>query len=102
MIQLVSYSTGQAIPKGLHVRLNMETGTKEAKLLPEDDGSRFERDTSKQTAYSGQGHPSRLQSMKDAIEKAVNDLEAEKDGLEYWKEGDREGEHKMLRHLNWI
>ena len=31
---------GQSIPKGLHVRINMATGLKEAKLLdPEDDNS---------------------------------------------------------------
>lgn len=34
---------GQAIPPGLHVRLNMETGEREAKLLDGDDGSRFWR-----------------------------------------------------------
>jgi len=27
------YMTGQIIPKGLHVRLNLETGEKEAKLM---------------------------------------------------------------------
>ncbi|XP_017104181.2 nucleotide exchange factor Sil1 isoform X2 [Drosophila bipectinata] len=35
---------GQAIPKGLHVRINMQTGLKEAKLLDED-----ERDTALQS-----------------------------------------------------
>ena len=29
--------TGQAIPAGLHVRINLATGTKEAKLLDEDE-----------------------------------------------------------------
>ena len=28
---------GQAIPRGLHVRMNLQTGVKEAKLLSEDD-----------------------------------------------------------------
>ena len=30
---------GQIIPKGLHVRLNLETGEKEAKLMSDKDGS---------------------------------------------------------------
>ena len=29
--------TGQAIPRGLHVRMNLQTGVKEAKLLDPDD-----------------------------------------------------------------
>jgi len=31
---------GQIIPKGLHVRLNLQTGEKEAKLMTDDDNSR--------------------------------------------------------------
>jgi len=31
---------GQIIPRGLHVRLNLETGEREAKLLSDDAGSR--------------------------------------------------------------
>lgn len=31
---------GQAIPKGLHVRLNLETGQKEAKLMDNDENTR--------------------------------------------------------------
>ena len=34
---------GQAIPAGLHVRMNLETGLKEAKLMDGDDGSRYEQ-----------------------------------------------------------
>ena len=30
---------GQALPAGLHIRLNMMTGEKEAKLLQEDDST---------------------------------------------------------------
>ena len=30
---------GQSIPKGLHVRINMATGLKEAKLLDPEDNS---------------------------------------------------------------
>lgn len=32
---------GQAIPAGLHVRLNMENGQKEAKLMDGDDGNKY-------------------------------------------------------------
>lgn len=32
---------GQAIPKGLHVRLNMKTGEREAKLMDGDDGMKY-------------------------------------------------------------
>ena len=33
---------GQSIPAGLHVRVDMQTGVKEAKLMDGDDGSRFQ------------------------------------------------------------
>ena len=33
---------GQAIPRGLHVRLNMETGKREARLMQEEDGSQLD------------------------------------------------------------
>jgi hypothetical protein len=29
--------TGQAVPPGLHVRLNLQTGSREAKLLDEEE-----------------------------------------------------------------
>ena len=32
---------GQGIPAGLHVRMNLETGEKEAKLMDGDDGSKY-------------------------------------------------------------
>lgn len=32
---------GQAIPKGLHVRLNMQTGQREAKLMDGDSGLKY-------------------------------------------------------------
>lgn len=32
---------GQAVPKGLHIRLNMETGQREAKLMEGDGGLKF-------------------------------------------------------------
>lgn len=33
---------GQGIPRGLHVRMNLQTGEKEAKLMDEDDPSEFQ------------------------------------------------------------
>ena len=35
----MSCAVGQMIPKGLHVRMNMQTGETEAKLLSAEDGS---------------------------------------------------------------
>ena len=40
---MISVFSGQAIPAGLHVRMNLETGLKEAKLMDGDDGSRYEQ-----------------------------------------------------------
>ena len=38
MVSQTAVFTGQAIPRGLHVRMNLQTGIKEAKLLdPEED-----------------------------------------------------------------
>ena len=33
--------TGQAIPSGLHVRMNLQTGQKEAKLMDGDNGLKY-------------------------------------------------------------
>ena len=33
--------TGQSIPRGLHVRLNLQTGEREAKLLEDDDSNKL-------------------------------------------------------------
>lgn len=35
---------GQGIPAGLHVRMNLQTGEKEAKLMDGDDGSKYKID----------------------------------------------------------
>lgn len=39
---------GQAVPSGLHVRLNLETGEKEAKLMEGDDGMKYWREGDRQ------------------------------------------------------
>ena len=36
-----SIKPGQGIPAGLHVRMNLQTGEKEAKLMEGDDGSKY-------------------------------------------------------------
>jgi hypothetical protein len=38
-------STGQVIPQGLHVRLNLQTGEREAKLMDDADGAQFSNDS---------------------------------------------------------
>jgi nucleotide exchange factor SIL1 len=42
------YFLDQAIPAGLHVRLNIETGKKEAKLMDGDDGHKYWKSSDKQ------------------------------------------------------
>lgn len=43
---------GQAVPKGLHIRLNMETGQREAKLMEGDGGLKFWSQEGKQGKQS--------------------------------------------------
>jgi hypothetical protein len=40
---LLLFFSGQAIPKGLHVRMNLETGDKEARLMQEDKSGHTDR-----------------------------------------------------------
>ena len=47
------YVLGQAIPPGLHVRLNMQTGKREAKLM--DDSARKEPTGSSSADYVTHG-----------------------------------------------
>ncbi|XP_072026976.1 nucleotide exchange factor SIL1-like [Amphiura filiformis] len=60
---------GQAIPAGLHVQINLETGLKEAKLMEGDDGSRYRK-------------------VKDALSEQPNDGE---DPLQVWSDGEHQG-----------
>ncbi|XP_026850228.1 nucleotide exchange factor SIL1 isoform X1 [Drosophila persimilis] len=57
---------GQAIPKGLHVRINLQTGLKEAKLL--DESERGTALQSSQTIDETDGEPLPLDYKKDLIE----------------------------------
>ncbi|XP_060648296.1 nucleotide exchange factor Sil1 [Drosophila nasuta] len=57
---------GQAIPKGLHVRINLQTGVKEAKLLDES-----ERGTALQSKSSDEEMPLSLEHKADIIEESV-------------------------------
>lgn len=80
---------GQVIPKGLHVRLNLETGEKEAKLMSDKDDS-----SSHQSAEEV-----RVKQMKLAMEEAQQELNVESselhDDLKYWKHADKEGMMNM-------
>ena len=43
--------TGQAVPAGLHVRMNLETGEREAKLMDGEDEFKYWRDGDRQGTY---------------------------------------------------
>ncbi|KAG8449455.1 hypothetical protein GDO86_016199 [Hymenochirus boettgeri] len=43
---------GQAVPAGLHIRLNLQTGSNEAKLLEEDNGRNHHKQVHKSTSVS--------------------------------------------------
>ncbi|KAH8358934.1 hypothetical protein KR093_003378 [Drosophila rubida] len=57
---------GQSIPKGLHVRINLQTGVKEAKLLDES-----ERGTALQSKSSDEEKPLSLEHKVDIVEESV-------------------------------
>lgn len=73
---------GQAIPQGLHVRINLQTGKKEAKLL-EDDGST--NDTSRSTLSTVPGatvqdhdvgnaeRQANMEKLKEALQRIPTD-----------------------------
>ncbi|KAH8232391.1 hypothetical protein KR032_005356 [Drosophila birchii] len=71
---------GQAIPKGLHVRINLQTGLKEAKLLDES-----ERGTALQSQQEGQAaaaadenEPLSLDYKPDIIEESLRRVKEKK------------------------
>lgn len=49
---IFQFILGQAVPKGLHIRLNMETGQREAKLMEGDGGLKFWSQEGKQGRQS--------------------------------------------------
>ncbi|KAI0229250.1 Nucleotide exchange factor SIL1 [Lamellibrachia satsuma] len=87
---------GQAIPPGLHVRLNMQTGKREAKLM--DNSARKEPTGSSFADYVTHGSPDRVQRMKESIQQAMQELDSDETSAEgkektfkYWKQDDKEG-----------
>lgn len=73
---------GQAIPKGLHVRINLQTGVKEAKLLDES-----ERGTALQGKPDGQEEPEQLslEHKANIIEESVRKVKQHRDYAELRK-----------------
>ncbi|KAK2180926.1 hypothetical protein NP493_420g05010 [Ridgeia piscesae] len=65
---------GQAIPPGLHVRLNLETGQREAKLLESTRAAYVTQEFIVVTMSTGS--PDRVQRMKDAIQQAMQQLDS--------------------------
>ena len=61
------YFLDQAIPAGLHVRLNLETGKKEAKLMDGDDGHKYWKLGDKQGSVTRSN--SGLSKRKDQVNK---------------------------------
>ena len=58
----------QGIPAGLHVRMNLQTGEKEAKLMDGDDGSKYKIDKdSKQTFINIDKNFISKQHLKEAL-----------------------------------
>ncbi|XP_033122374.1 nucleotide exchange factor SIL1-like [Anneissia japonica] len=78
---------GQSIPRGLHVRMDFQTGIKEAKLLDPEDVQTDEINQVKVVADGEDTHVERVNSDGE-VEESV-DMEDEK--MKYWKDGDHEG-----------
>ncbi|XP_064550543.1 nucleotide exchange factor Sil1 [Drosophila montana] len=62
---------GQAIPKGLHVRINLQTGLKEAKLLDESERSTAIQSQSGDDEAGSANEPLSLEYKADIIEESV-------------------------------
>lgn len=59
---------GQGIPAGLHVRMNLETGQKEAKLMDGDDGMKYQSNKdSKQKFITVDKNVISKQHLKEAL-----------------------------------
>lgn len=59
---------GQGIPAGLHVRMNLQTGVKEAKLMDGDDGSKYQSNKdSKQKVITIDKNVISKQHLKEAL-----------------------------------
>ncbi|KAK3590234.1 hypothetical protein CHS0354_041301 [Potamilus streckersoni] len=63
---------GQAVPQGLHVRLNIETGERQAKLMEGDDGFKYMKSGERQ----GMVFTEKSQFTRDELKKALKDFKA--------------------------
>ena len=71
---------GQAIPKGLHVRLNLQTGVKEAKLLEQE--AQPESSTSKSGEKQREGFKTeKLVPISEDVEDSLKKINDADDGL---------------------
>ncbi|KAL8565967.1 hypothetical protein ACOMHN_054952 [Nucella lapillus] len=67
---------GQAIPRGLHVRLNIQTGAKEARLLQEETEGSSQNAGVQDSEDSSQGASNKLNL--DEVKKAIKSMKSEK------------------------
>ncbi|XP_067656982.1 nucleotide exchange factor SIL1-like [Haliotis asinina] len=63
---------GQAIPKGLHVRMNLEKGVTEAKLNDDDSGNKFWQAGS----HQGMVNTDKKSFTRDELKKALKDFKS--------------------------
>lgn len=78
---------GQGIPKGLHVRINLETGQKEAKLLEEQDQS------GKSAAENPLFNKRMVKELKEALRLIPNDIS---------QDSEKESEARQFRSIDEI
>ncbi|EDW67179.1 nucleotide exchange factor Sil1 [Drosophila virilis] len=76
---------GQAIPKGLHVRINLQTGLKEAKLLDESERSTAIQNQSGDDDAGSTNEPLSLEYKADIIEESVRKVKQERSYAELRK-----------------
>ncbi|XP_074642381.1 nucleotide exchange factor SIL1-like [Tubulanus polymorphus] len=69
---------GQAIPQGLHVRMNLETGLKEAKLMEGDDGMKYWKKGDKKGMVNTDSKSFTINELK----KALKDFKADSDDVQ--------------------
>lgn len=82
LVFFISDSAGQAIPAGLHVRMDLTTGVREAKLLDEDETTQEEQS---QDEKLDQSEEVKQADCEEGLDQEVSDT------FKYWKEGDKEG-----------
>ncbi|XP_013389967.1 nucleotide exchange factor SIL1 isoform X2 [Lingula anatina] len=68
---------GQAIPKGLHVRMNLQTGHKEAKLMDGDSGIKYWQQGDKR----GMVNTDRKQFTAEELKRALKEFKATQDDV---------------------